>query len=80
MTPSSCSTCGSTLGFYDGPNGTPRCLNCFHDQDMPTATEAPPPEPNKDVQDKAEDSPKNVMTTAGTVQDKAVRGPKEPKR
>lgn len=77
---SACPTCNdSTLGFYAGPNGVDRCLNCLHDVSAPKASEPPPPEPNKDVGDKAESGPKSVMTTAGTVQDKATRGPKESK-
>lgn len=77
---SACSTCTSTLGFYQGPNGVARCLNCFHDQGYALVPEDPAvsPEPNTQVEDKAEPGPKNIMTTSGTVQDKAVRGPKEP--
>lgn len=75
MTTSPCPTCNSTMGFYPGPNGVPRCLNCFHDTNLEQLPADPEvsPEPNKD---KAQ----SIMTSQGTVQDKAVRGPKERKR
>jgi hypothetical protein len=78
--PNACATCGSTMGFFKGPNGYARCLNCMHDQDFKDLPADPSvsPEPNTQVDDKAQDSP-TVMTTKGNVRDKAVRGPKEQK-
>lgn len=67
-----CPTCRSTLGFYDGPNGKPRCLNCFHDTDAPQAKEAPNPEPNAGGTTQAIAAAKIVGAS-----DKAMRGPKE---
>jgi hypothetical protein len=68
-----CATCQSTLGYYQGPNGTARCLNCFHDQDFKTPTEDPPPEPNASGTTVAIASAKPDRAS-----DKAMRGPKEP--
>lgn len=68
-----CPTCNSTLGYYQGPNNKPRCLNCFHDTEPDTATEAPKPEPNASGTTVAIASAK----PAEKANDKAVRGPKE---
>lgn len=40
-----CPNCASDRGWYDGPNGKPRCLHCFHDR--PVATKAVAPEPKQ---------------------------------
>lgn len=64
MTDAPCPTCGSTLGYYPGPNQVLRCSNCFHDTEIPSD----PPEPS--VMTQTQD--KTVK-----ARDKAVRGPKE---
>lgn len=72
MTDRPCPTCNSTLGYYQGPNGRLRCLNCFHDTDSPTV-DNPSPEPNAGGTSQAIASAK----PATKAQDKAMRGPKE---
>lgn len=84
-----CPTCNSTLGYYDGPNGVPRCKDCFADAVIRTV-ENPSPEPNaggtsvakasaQEKPDKADKQvkPVQVMTTSGT---RPVEPEPEPKK
>lgn len=71
MATTQCGFCASDLGYYDGPNGKPRCLNCFMEQpDQPSSAEAKTTEPNRDFKDKAVAPPEPLTSTSG----KAAKG------
>jgi hypothetical protein len=72
MADAACSFCGSDLGFYDGPNGKPRCLNCYGEEaGTPSKEEAATPEPNRPVEGTVEVSDQIKQE----AQDKAQAGP-----